>query len=185
MKKEVIMIDMDDVITSGGFLYLINKFLDTNYKEEDFKEYYMQDIIPNKTEFFEWFKTQNMYDNATLLPSAYEVIKELNNHYEVYIGTAFLFKEIKNESGFILNQKFEFLKKNLPFIKPEQYIFINNKSLLKVDIKIDDRIENLDGVKKKILFTAYHNANISNDELNKKDIKRVKSWQEIKRILLN
>lgn len=44
MKK--IMIDMDDVICNKGFLKLVNIFLKTNYKEEDLKQYYIQDLIP-------------------------------------------------------------------------------------------------------------------------------------------
>ncbi len=61
MKKKI-MIDMDDVITQGGFLHLINEFLGSSYKIEDFKEFYMQDMLPDKEEFFNWFITQNQYD---------------------------------------------------------------------------------------------------------------------------
>ena len=46
MKK--IMIDMDDVICDGGFLSLVNQFLNTNYKKEDIKTYYIQDLIPKE-----------------------------------------------------------------------------------------------------------------------------------------
>lgn len=46
MKK--IMIDMDDVICDGGFLSLVNQFLGTNYKKEDIKTYYIQDLIPKE-----------------------------------------------------------------------------------------------------------------------------------------
>ena len=35
-----LMIDMDDVLVEGGFLYLINEFLGTSYKESDFKDTY-------------------------------------------------------------------------------------------------------------------------------------------------
>ena len=61
MKKRI-MVDMDDVITTGGFLHLINEYLKTNYTEDNFESFYMQDIVPNKDEFFKWFKTHNMYD---------------------------------------------------------------------------------------------------------------------------
>ena len=42
MKK--IMIDLDDVITSGGYLHYVNEFLGTSYKEDDIKTYYSADI---------------------------------------------------------------------------------------------------------------------------------------------
>jgi len=185
MKKQSIMIDMDDVITSGGFLYLLNEYLKTNYKIDDFKDFYMQDIIPNKKNFFEWFITKNQYDYCKLLPNAYEVIKELNKHYNVFIGTSYIFREIPNESSIILKQKCDYLQKNLPFIKPQQYIFIYDKSVLDIDIKIDDRKDNLKNCKRKLLFTSYHNKTISNEELAKDNIERVSGWLEIKEKLIN
>lgn len=71
-----------------------------------------------------------------------------------------------------------------PFINPNNIIFLGNKSVLNCDIKIDDRIDNLDGAKTKILFTAWHNKNISKDELNNKKIKRANNWKEIENIFL-
>lgn len=50
-----LMVDMDDVMDTNGFLTLINSFLGTNYTCDEFKGFYMQDKIPNKDEFFEWF----------------------------------------------------------------------------------------------------------------------------------
>ncbi len=51
MEQMKIMFDMDDVLVSGGFLYLINSYLGTHYTESDFKTYYMQDIVPDKEAF--------------------------------------------------------------------------------------------------------------------------------------
>lgn len=38
MKKRI-MVDMDDVITTGGFLHLVNEYLKANYKEDDFESF--------------------------------------------------------------------------------------------------------------------------------------------------
>ena len=54
MRKKI-MIDMDDVITTGGFLHLINEYLGTNYPIDYFKDFYMQDMLPDKDAFFQWF----------------------------------------------------------------------------------------------------------------------------------
>ena len=57
-----------------------------------------------------------------------------------------MFESLYNEIySKILKQKCDYLAKELPFITPFQYIFIYDKSLLNVDIKIDDnlRIESL------------------------------------------
>lgn len=178
------MIDMDDVITKGGFLYLLNQYLHTNYQEKDFDGFYMQDILPNKKAFFDWFFNQNLYDYCTLLPNAYEVLEKLNKEYDIYIGTAYIFREIPEKCGIILQQKFNYLIETLPFIQPSQYIFLTNKSLLNCDIKIDDRIKNLKNAKRKLLFTAYHNQSLSKEDLDKQNVERVNDWKDIEKILI-
>lgn len=183
MKKRI-MVDMDDVITTGGFLHLINEYLKTNYTEDDFESFYMQDIVPNKDEFFKWFKTHNMYDYCSLTPNVYEVLEKLSKNYEIFIDTSYIIRDIIKDTAFLLPQKYEFLINTFPFINPNNIIFLGNKSVLNCDIKIDDRIDNLDGAKTKILFTAWHNKNISKDELNNKGIKRANNWKEIENIFL-
>ena len=184
MNKKSIMVDMDDVITTGGFLYLINKYLNTNYTEEDFQDFYMQDIISDKEAFFKWFKNYNMYDYSTFISDVKEVLEDLSKKYEIFIGTSYIIKDIIKDTGFLLEQKYNFLVEKFPFINPYNIVFLGNKSVINCDIKIDDRIENLDGAKTKLLFTAWHNKNISQDELDKKGITRVNNWKEIKDILL-
>ena len=182
--KKSIMVDMDDVITTGGFLYLINKYLNTNYTEEDFKDFYMQDIIPDKDAFFKWFRNYNMYDYCTLLPNVKEVLEALSKEYEIFIGTSYIIRDIIKDTGFLLEQKYNFLVENFPFINPYNIVFLGNKSVLNCDIKIDDRIDNLKGAKTKLLFTAFHNKDIPKELLDKEGINRVNNWKEIENILL-
>lgn len=185
MKK--IMIDMDDVICEGGFLRLVNQFLHTNYQKEDIKSYYIQDIIPveKQEEWKEFFANQNVYESCQFLPGAYEAMEKLKEEYELYIATAYIFKENEFYSSFNLKNKYEWLYQKLPFIKPEQYVFISNKEILNCEIKIDDKISNLKGdAEMKLLFDSYHNHLISEEELKKEHIERVCSWQEIEKKLL-
>ncbi len=179
-----LMIDMDDVMVQGGFIALLNEYMGTNYVESDFKNFYMQDILPDKEAFFKWFKDKNIYEYCHIAPNAKEVIEELSKKYDLYIGTSYIYREIPEECGYILKQKHEFLVKEFPFIKPSQYIFLSNKALLQTDIKIDDRTDNLKNAKRKILFTAYHNEAISDEELEKMGIERAKDWLAIKEMLL-
>ena len=185
MKK--IMIDMDDVICGGGFLKLVNDFLGTNYREDDIKTYYIQDLIPKEKmrEWAEFFSNKNIYDYTQIIPNAYNVMEELNKKYDIYITTAYIFRDDKEKSSELLKNKFDYLMKNFPFIQPEQYIFTNNKEIVECQIKIDDKPSNLDGdAELKLLFTAYHNKNIPSEELQKNNLIRVNNWNEIKKILL-
>ena len=185
MKK--LLIDMDDVICEKGFMRMVNEFLGTNYKQEDAHSYYINDLIP-KEKFKDWvkyFEERNVYDYENIKKDAREVIEKLNKVYETYIITAYVFRDKPEISGNQLKNKFDYLQKNLPFIKPEQYIFISNKSIVEGDIRIDDRVDNLEGkAELKLLFTAYHNENIPKEELEKANLKRVNNWKEIENILL-
>ena len=181
--RRSIMVDMDEVITEGGFLYLINEYLGTNYTKEDVEGYYMQDLVPDKDEFFKYFISKNMYDYGILLPNVKDVLEELQKYYDIYIGTSYIIPELPRESSMILKYKHEFLYDNLPFIKSENYIFITNKSLLDCDIKIDDKLDNLKNAKIKLLFESYHNKGLSDDYLKSVGVVRVHNWLEIKDIL--
>lgn len=185
MRKKTIVIDMDDTITSETLTEIINEYLGTNYKDEDFEGFYKQDVIKDKDDFFKFFLTKNEYDYGHINDNAVSVIKELNEKYEVFIGTSFIFREIVNDSGIFVKNKYDFLMKNFPFLNPMNFVFVGNKNILKCDIFIDDKIENLAGGDIKILYTAYHNKNISDEELKKLGIIRAKDWLDIKRILID
>ncbi len=182
---KTIMLDMDNVITDGSFKELIEEFLNTEINLEQTTEYdYVQKYTaPFKKEFWEWIKDKNFYENAPLLDNCKEVLERINDKFNIFIVTSYLWKETIDLSSNNLKNKYEYLRKELPFISPEKYIFTTNKNLLNFDIKIDDRIDNLKGGKIKILFTAWHNKNISDEELQKENIIRVNNWQEIEKIL--
>ena len=43
---EKLIVDMDDVLCEKGFIRMINEFLGTDYKQEDAKSYFVNDLIP-------------------------------------------------------------------------------------------------------------------------------------------
>lgn len=191
MKK--ILVDVDEVICDTGFLALINKFLGTSYTFDDFSDYYIDDVIGNESkrkEFYKWIQDYNMYDYANVLPGAYEVLKELNEYYDIYVYSACVNPFFVEKSGKQFMDKYNYLQNNFPFIDPNKYIFTNSKNLIKADIQIDDRVDNLMGdVTTKLLFTSYHNKNISDLELDSMNIKRMgtssdNAWESIRDLLL-
>ena len=181
---EKIMIDLDDVITSGGYLHYVNEFLGTSYKEDDIKTYYLQDLVEDLEGFKKFIRTKNIYDKCKLKENAYEVLKELNEKYELFIATAYIWRDMPEESGYVLEQKFNYLKDTLPFISPYQYIFISDKSVLNTNIKIDDKVNNLKNADTILLFRAYHNKEITKEKLKQDNIIRVDNWEGVRKILL-
>ena len=107
-----------------------------------------------------------------------------SENFDVYIGTSYLFKEVPNKCGVILKYKFDFLIKHFPFLDPYKFIFVGDKSVINCDIRIDDRIDNILGADTKILYTAYHNKDLSIEYLSELKVKRVNNWLDIEKILL-
>ncbi len=184
MKKRI-MLDMDDCFTDTIIMDLISEFLGRDVSSSESEGYFLQDLLGDKKdEFFSKYKEYNFYDGSVLYKDAKRVIEKLNEKYELYICTAYIWKEIPECGGFNLKNKYEWLLKELPFVKPEQYIFTNNKVIINTDIRIDDKPSNLDNAATKILFTAYHNKDLTNDYLKNNNIKRADSWKDIEDILL-
>lgn len=180
MKK--ILIDVDEVICNTTFLYYINEFLNTNYKLDDFDTYYIDDVVPKevRTKFYDFYISHDVYEKAELLSGAYEGLKWLNDNFDVYLLSSCIMFNKERESGKLFMDKYNFIINKLPFIKPENIIFSNVKNIVVSDIQIDDRLNNLRGpVEDKILFTAYHNKKITNEELKEKGVHRINSWDEL------
>ena len=184
---EKLIVDMDDVITEKGFIRMINEFLGTNYIQEDAGSYYINDLIPKDrmNEWVEFYSKKNVYDYANIVEGAKETLEKLNEKYDLYIATAFVFRDAPEVSGKTLQDKYDFLCENFPFIDPHKFIFISNKELLDADIRIDDSPKKLMGkARLKLLFTAYHNVNMTDEELKENNFIRVNSWKEVEKILL-
>ena len=186
MKK--ILIDVDDVICDPGFLVLINKFLNTDYKIEDFKDYYIESVIlddNNRQEFYKYYLENNPYDCAEIYAGACDIIKKLNDVYDVYICSSCVNPFFIEDSGKLFMYKYNWLLSTFPFLDPHKFIFTSTKNLFKADIQIDDKLSNLDNdIPLKLLFTSYHNKDINDEELKKNNVIRANNWKEIEKLLL-
>ena len=173
MKKKILL-DIDEVFCFSGYLELVNEFLNTNYKIDDFDDYYIDEMaIPEdkKEEFYKFASTKDQYANPVILPGAIDAISILSKYYDIYpcsdCRNPF---DLKN-SGRIFKSKFELLNRLIPedVIPVKNYIFTN--------------------IKVKILFPSYHNKKVSDEKLKKLGIIRAgydyhTGWQEVLNILL-
>lgn len=179
------MVDMDDVLTGTNFARILEDYLGYKPDYSQVKGYYVQDILGDKKDdFFSLFKDADMYEGASLFEGCYEALKELSKYYKIYICTDYIWREIPEHAGNNLRNKYKFLYEKLDFLEPRNFIFACDKSLINCDIKIDDRMHNLEGADMKLLYTAYHNKEISNEELESLGVIRVNNWFEIKDLLL-
>ncbi len=184
MDKKSIMIDMDEVIVVGRFSdYLVDFLGNVNF--ENLHTQNRQDLIKGREEEFKKiYKYKNLYKNNNgdyiePLPNCVDVIKELNKIHDVYIVTSYIWKEDVIDAATNLKNKYEYLHYWFPFIDTNKFIFMTNKTKIKYDIGIDDRISNLQSCNKKLLFTEFRNKNITDEELKDKGIIRVNNWLEV------
>ena len=184
MDKKSIMIDMDEVIVVGRFSDYLVEFLG-NVNFENLHTQNRQDLIKGREEEFKKiYKYKNLYKNNNgdyiePLPNCVDVIKELNKIHDVYIVTSYIWKEDVIDAATNLKNKYEYLHYWFPFIDTNKFIFITNKTKIKYDIGIDDRISNLQSCNKKLLFTEFRNKKITDEELKDKGIIRVNNWLEV------
>jgi len=188
--KKVLLCDMDDVMVNCAMLVRINEHLGTAYQDQDETiPYYRQEIILDGTErnkfFTDIFPNMYYYKDVAIKENAREILQKLNEKYELYIVTDFCIPGHSYLGAKIIPDKFKILTSEFPFLQPEQFVFIRSKKLLTGDIMIDDKVSNLSPhVSQKLLFTAWHNKNISDAELFKQGITRVNNWSDIASKLL-
>ncbi len=186
MKK--LIIDLDEVICINSIIEKINEFFKTNYTIENFPSLYIEDVFDDKEkidEFLKIYENENYYIKPYILPDCKRVLKHLSKYYDIYICTAYVWPNHPQNTKTEICSKLDFLYKTFDFINPKKIMFVSDKSVLSADVFIDDRLKNLTGNSKvKLLFTSHYNKNISNSELNKLNVTRVNSWQEIKNLLM-
>ena len=189
MERKTIMIDMDEVVTRPRFSEFIDEFLG-GVDFDKLNGYYRQDLIKGREEEYKKvYKTKSLYhkdDGSFVEPieDCVKVIEELNKYYDVYVVTTYVWKEDVVDAAYNLKYKFEYLSHFLPFVDPNRFIFMSEKTKLKFDIGIDDRPSNLLNCDMKLLFTEFRNEKISKEELEEKGIIRVNNWLDIENLLI-
>jgi len=186
-QKKKLLIDFDDTICESIFLKKINEFLKTNYSLNDFRGYFLDDVIPSdrREEFFKTFCDIDPYEGMPLVKGSKQALLKLNEKFDIYICSSCLFVKSPANSAKLFSSKFNYIIENLPFLDPSKFIFTASKDVIYGDILIDDYFENLKGnIETKLLFTRIHNKNISDEQLREKNVTRVNSWKEICDLLI-
>ncbi len=108
------------------------------------------------------------FRNLPVIEGAVEVVKELYDNYEVFIVTT------ATEFRYSFLDKYEWLEEHFPFIHYDRIVFCGDKSIVRGDFMIDDKVKNLAGFNGTgLLFTASHN-------LADQTYHRVNNWQEVR-----
>ena len=194
IQKPNLLLDVDEVICFEGFLDAVNDFLGTTYQIDDFTDYFIDEVtIPKEQfqEFQEFIRKRNLYETAKLLPGAQETIAALRAKYEIFFLSSCVNPFDLEGSGKLFQDKYNYLRSTLPDIHPGNYIFTSAKHLIHADVQIDDLLKNLnDNNTVQILFPSYHNRDVTEEELAKRNVIRAGTdwrhgWEEVGKILLD
>ena len=186
--KKVLIVDIDNVLVDNCILIMLNKFLGTEYKEEDFNDFRLENMLgtPERiSEFYNFALNGDMYQYVSVLDGVLDVLPKLNERYDLFLCTDILLPNHEWLADKEFVSKFKMLKEKFSFLNPNQFIFMKRKQLLHADFMIDDNPTNFGKhIKNKLLFSAYHNLSLTNKDLKKQGLTRVNSWSEIANLLL-
>ncbi len=170
-----IAIDMDEVIADfhPKMLNTVNAHFSLQMTHDELNLFSLRHEKPEMLqEIMALVSEPEFFGDLEVIADSQRVIAALSRRYEVFITTA----AMEVPSSF--NAKFRWLNTHFPSIKPSNIVFCGNKSIINADYMIDDNAINFDGFcGEGILYTAPHNLAVTG-------YRRVKSWQDIERLLL-
>ncbi|MGI9532486.1 5' nucleotidase, NT5C type [Lutimonas sp.] len=170
--KKSLIVDMDGVLADIYKQLIKLEFEEsgTRITVEETMGKTENDAFPNCQKLV---KERGFFRNAPVMPGAIEVLKKLNEHYQLFVVSSAM--EYPNS----LEEKYYWMQEYFPFISWKQLVLCGTKTCVKGDIMIDDHFKNLDYFEgKTILFTQPHNS--AKDENSHQ---RVHGWNDILKLL--
>ncbi|MFY7887301.1 MAG: 5' nucleotidase, NT5C type [Spirosomataceae bacterium] len=170
-----IAIDMDDVLAdiTTRLIEITNERRNTNYQKDQLKDpVIFQEYYAEYKQVRECLYETGMFRNLPVFEDAQDVVKKLQEQYEVFIVSA------ATEFPKSLTEKLEWLEEHFPTIGWQHTVFCGHKHMIKADYLIDDHEKNVvkfEGTP--LLFDAPHNYHLEGYQ-------RVYSWKEIEGLLL-
>lgn len=137
--------------------------------------------LQKMNQWIEFVGSHNIYHYVSFVKGAKEAIEKLNFLYSIYIVSSYVSKYSPKEVSKQLGYKYEWLCQNVPFLSAKQFVFCSDKTIIDCEIKIDDKMDNLENAETKMLFTAYHNQNTTLAQLKEKGVIRVDNWKQIEK----
>ncbi|WP_220129540.1 5' nucleotidase, NT5C type [Thermaerobacillus caldiproteolyticus] len=171
MVMKRIAIDMDGVIADylSKQLALFNRDHNENITVEDLKGKKLIELRPHlKDEIMNYLKEPSFFRDLEVMKDSQEVIKELSEHYEIFITTAAM------EFPTSFTAKYEWLREHFSFLNDMNFVFCGDKSIINADYLIDDNVRHFKRFSGQgILFTSPHNV-------YETGYVRVNNWQEVR-----
>jgi 5'-nucleotidase len=169
-----ILVDMDGVLADTYSRFFELKEEETGIRPDmkDIEGKLEEEAFPNQ---IKWVTSPGFFRSVPVISGSQEGLKKLNDNFNIIVAS------LATEFPQSLTDKQLWLRDHFPFISWKQIVFCGDKNLIQADIMIDDHLKNLDKFQgETIMFTQPHNIMVNNARH-----KRVNSWREIEKILLN
>ena len=174
-----IAIDFDETLfpTIEKVVEIYNKRHNTNIEVSNITAYNLYENFSTDIadELIELFVDKDVYSSLKPYKGAIRAIKTLVEHgHEVYVATS---TDVRN-----MEWKEELLQQHFPFIPKKNLIRIYNKSLLNVDVLVEDKLDNLiQTFADRICFNQPWN--VDDDADYAYSIYRIHHWGEINNVI--
>ena len=177
----IIMCDIDNTINdlTEKAVSLYNTRFGKDIKMSDITAYNFYDCLSKEDAdgLISLFKEKELWDSLKPLPHSQETLKKLiKQGHRIFLATA--------TDPINFEWKCDWLSRYFSFIPTDNIIRIMDKSLLKVDVMIDDHLSNLiSNVCERVCLDYCWNESKSKDYAY--DIKRAYGWGDIVDIINN
>lgn len=168
MIKQKILVDMDGVLADV-------------YKPLIFKQYTQRGIAKTEEELNGVEEREAFTDLASIVNNThfFADVPIMNGSYEglLYLNEKFDVRIVSSAMEFdnCLDDKFNWMKRNFPFIGWRQIVLCGVKEGITGDIMLDDHPKNLDNFNgKRFIFTQPHNITLSNPTYT-----RINNWDQV------
>ena len=175
--RQRIAIDMDEVIADAlsRHLALYNSEFNDSLTADDLHGRRINEAVSaeRRSRVEQHAHEAGFFKDLPVMPHSQEVIRQLQERYEVFITTAAM--EFPN--SFV--DKYEWLLQHFPFISWTHMVFCGDKSIIAADYLIDDTARHFARFRGEgILFTAPHNVHVTG-------YRRVSDWLEVRDMFLS
>lgn len=165
-----LIVDMDDVMAdaTGQFITWYKRDFGVEVNRSLLNGKHEGEGFPDHHDILRKYPHQdNFFRTMTMNAGCYEVLKELNKKYELFIVSAAM------EFPQSLSEKLAWLNDHFSFLTWKQIVFCGSKSVVYGDYMIDDLPRNLERFNgEKFIFSAPHNIQVSG-------FNRLNNWKEV------
>ena len=167
---------MDEVIADalGKLIRLYEAEYNDPVDQEKLSGHYLEEVVhpDHRSCIRRYLFAEDFFKDLDVLPGSQEVIREMKEHYEIFIVTAAM------EFPDSLGHKYRWLQQHFSFLPWSHFVFCGDKTIIHADYLIDDHPKNLINFSgEPLLFSSPHNANETR-------FTRLNNWQEVAEFFL-